>query len=931
VVSASLYETVAAVTVNIGGAVGYSTAFYTYTLRDPARPPATPAIVLGESHSLLLNAKGNVFGFGYNGNGQLGNGSTFSTSVPTAVAGVAGIQQISSSANHALAVRNDGTVKAWGFNDSGQLGVSNTQASAVNAVDVAGVGFVTAVAAGRYHSLALKADGTVWAWGLNSDGQLGDGSLATSRSTPAQIVSLSGVVAIAAGSRHNLALLGNGNVMVWGANESGQLGDGSTTRRTTPVLASIGGVVAVAAGGAHSLAIKSNGTAWAWGANGFGQLGNGGTINSAAPVAIISLGSGVGLIAAGENHSLAVKSGGALFSWGSNLNGQLGDGSSLSRSIPFTMTTPANVVAISGGGHHSAAINNRGELFVWGDNYFGQVGNKSGNFNPAARGANVLQGNSQISTYSQAAGSAIGTASSAGSAVIEIAEIATGYDFHTQPTGTSGVALGKFKNQALTDDITGIDISVSGQGFSRQSTDCAPTLVAGTECNFTIAFTPTGAGTFVGELQVASNLVGSPERRSLFGTGLDPDKPGLKVSATAGETYLSFAPQIVGTASAASNVSITNTGTAPLIISSATVTTGASHFSVTSACATTISAGATCTLPVTFAPAQPTLVNGQLTLTSNAGTQIVTLSGTGVGTTLGPTAPGPPTLQSIVPGDRQLTIHFSAPAYSGGSSVIDYTVTCNPGNFTVTGTTSPVTVTGLTNDTAYTCTLTARNAIGSSSASPTATTTPSTTPALTLASAYSRKSHGGVGPFDVELDLTPQITQAVTVEPRIIGNGHVIVFRFNQPITQPGSATAVDAANANLGTVANVSVLDTDVLVTLTGIPDSQRATVTLRNVNNTGINTAYPVSMGFLVGDVTNSRSVNAGDIGAIKAKIGQSVGLTTYRYDVNTSGIIDAQDVSMVKARAGWVLPKIEGSFPIKPFALSLSKCRKLHSSQE
>jgi hypothetical protein len=100
-------------------------------------------------------------------------------------------------------------------------------------------------------------------------------------------------------------------------------------------------------------------------------------------------------------------------------------------------------------------------------------------------------------------------------------------------------------------------------------------------------------------------------------------------------------------------------------------------------------------------------------------------------------------------------------------------------------------------------------------------------------------------------------------------------------------------------------VLDTDVLVTLTGIPDSQRATVTLRNVNNTGINTAYPVSMGFLVGDVTNSRSVNAGDIGGVKAHTPQTTNGSNFRFDVNADGNVDTKDISMVKARAGSVLP--------------------------
>ncbi len=907
VISAGNYETVAGATVTIGGAVGYAATFYVYTLRDPASPPATPAVALGESHSLLLNARGNVFGFGYNGNGQLGNGSTFSTSVPTAVSGVAAVQQISSGANHSLVVTKDGTVQAWGFNDSGQLGISSQTPSANNPVDVAGLGFITAVAAGRHHSLALKADGTVWAWGLNTDGQLGDGSMVLSRSTPAQIPSLSGVVAIAAGNRHSLALLGNGNVMVWGANDAGQLGDGSNTKRTTPVLAAIANVASIAAGGAHSLIVKRDGTAWAWGANGFGQLGNGNTANSASPVALTALGAGVGLIAAGENHSLAVKSRGGLFSWGSNLNGQLGDGLSLSRSIPFAVANRTDTVAIAAGGRHSAAIDITGTLFVWGDNYFGQVGNKTGNFSPSASGLNVLQGASQISTYAQPAGSSTGTASSSGSAVIEIAEIATGYDFKTLTLDTTGFALGKFKNQALTEDITGIAISVSGPGFSLESTTCLATLGAGTppsnECGFTLKFAPTVAGDAVGELQVASSLLGSPERRSLFGTGLPPATPGLKITATAGESYLAFAPQNIGTASVASEVVIANTGSAPLVVSGAVVTSGASHFSISGVCTTTIAVSGTCNLPVIFNPDQASSLNGQLTLTTNAGTRLVALSGTVVGTSVGPTVPGSPNIQSVVPGNGQLTIHFLPPAFNGGATITGYAVTCNPGNATVTGATSPLIVSDLTNGIAYSCSLTANNAVGTSTASGAAISTPSASPALTLVGAVSRKLHNGLGPYGIDIDLSRSISQDVTIEQRNGGAGHVLVFTFNQAIAQPGTAAAVDAMITSVGTISSVATDGNSVIVTLAGIPDKQRVTIGLSNVNN--IAATHSVSIGFLLGDVTNTHTVSAADIAATKARSGQTVNANTARYDVNLSGTISNQDVSMVKARAGNRLP--------------------------
>ena len=174
--SSASYETLAAASVTIGGAVGSSANFFAYTRRDPNKPASTPAAALGDANSLVLNGKGNVFAFGYNGNGQLGNGSNFSTSVPIAVPVVGSVVDLSVGSNHTLVSRTDGTVQAWGFNNAGQLGIGSGQPSVANATFIPGLNFVTAVAAGGSHSLALKADGTVSSWGLNAEGQLGDGN-----------------------------------------------------------------------------------------------------------------------------------------------------------------------------------------------------------------------------------------------------------------------------------------------------------------------------------------------------------------------------------------------------------------------------------------------------------------------------------------------------------------------------------------------------------------------------------------------------------------------------------------------------------------------------------------------------------------------------------------------------------------------------------
>ena len=200
-----------------------------------------------------------------------------------------------------------GTVLAWGDNVDGQLG-NGTFTTSNTPVEVSGLTGVTAIAAGgafNHHSLALKSDGTVWAWGYNGGGELGNGTY-TDNNTPVEVNGLSGVTAIAGGGFHGLALKSDGTVWAWGYNVSGQLGNGTNTTSNTPVQVSgLSGVAAIAGGDIHSLALKSDGTVWAWGYNLDGELGNGTYTDSNTPVEVSGL-SGVTVIAGGGFHSLAL-------------------------------------------------------------------------------------------------------------------------------------------------------------------------------------------------------------------------------------------------------------------------------------------------------------------------------------------------------------------------------------------------------------------------------------------------------------------------------------------------------------------------------------------------------------------------------------------------------------------------------------------------
>ncbi|WP_424186901.1 RCC1 domain-containing protein [Actinokineospora sp. G85] len=264
-------------------------------------------------------------------------------------------------------------VRAYGDNLRGQLGTGTTTSSTVS-MPVVGLTNVKAVAAAARFSVALKEDGTVWTWGDNTNGQLGDGTT-TMRTTPVQVPGLTGVVSIAAGAGFVLAARSDGTVRAWGLNSAGQLGDGTTTNRLSPVtVTGLTGVTKVAAGQEHSLALRSDNTVRAWGLNSNGQLGNGTTTNASSPVTVTGLGTAQ-LIAAGAKHSLAGRTDGNISAWGLNAYGQLGDGTTTQRTSPVTVTTPWLTAEITAGNVHSAARGFDGKIRAWGQNAAGQLGN----------------------------------------------------------------------------------------------------------------------------------------------------------------------------------------------------------------------------------------------------------------------------------------------------------------------------------------------------------------------------------------------------------------------------------------------------------------------------------------------------------------------------------------------------------------------------
>ena len=286
--------------------------------------------------------------------------------------GVIPTPAIAAGGSHSLVLKDDMTVWAWGDNYSGQLGDGTTVDSSLP-VKVSILTGVISIAAGYFHSLALKADGSVWAWGENYRGQLGDGTT-TNSSIPVQVYGLSDIIGVAAGEYHSLALKADGSVWAWGENYRGQLGDGTTTNSSTPVqVANLSGVASLSAGYYHSLALKADGSVWAWGYNSYGQLGDGTKINSNTPVQVSGLSDVIG-VAAGYYHSLAIKSDGSVWAWGSNYQGQIGEETTTTFSTPVQVSSLSGMVSIAAGYYHSLALKSDGSVWTWGYNSYGQLG-----------------------------------------------------------------------------------------------------------------------------------------------------------------------------------------------------------------------------------------------------------------------------------------------------------------------------------------------------------------------------------------------------------------------------------------------------------------------------------------------------------------------------------------------------------------------------
>jgi alpha-tubulin suppressor-like RCC1 family protein len=317
---------------------------------------------VGDKHTVAFKKSGSLWIWGKNQYGQLGDGTTSDRFSPVTPSGSDGTwcqaKPSSCDGNTTVAVKTNGTLWVWGRNANGQLG-DNTSIDRSSPVTTAGGGTTWCYAsAGTCHSAAVKTDGTLWTWGAGTSGRLGTGNLIT-RSSPVTIVGgLTSWSKVCAGKDYTAGIRTNGTLYLWGANTCGKLGDSSTINKSSPVSTNGGGFnwCVISLGDDHAIGIKADGTAWTWGRNSAGQLGSGNTINRSSPALVAGSASTWCDVTAGFSESAGVQTTGTLWTWGCNNLGQLGTGTTINRSSPVTIVNSIDWLTVSMGCQSTAAI-----------------------------------------------------------------------------------------------------------------------------------------------------------------------------------------------------------------------------------------------------------------------------------------------------------------------------------------------------------------------------------------------------------------------------------------------------------------------------------------------------------------------------------------------------------------------------------------------
>jgi alpha-tubulin suppressor-like RCC1 family protein len=346
------------------------------TLLDKSSPVQTAAsgtnwkqVACGYLYTAAIKTDGTLWSWGRNNYGQIGDGTSISTTVfkstPVQVGLLTNWKQVTCGFQHTAAIKTDGTLWTWGYNNYGQLGDSTLIDKSLP-VQVGSMTNWKQVACGFWHTAAIQTDGTLWTWGYNLYGQLGDGTASPTvfKSSPVKVGLLTNWNQVAGGLYHRTAAIKtDGTLWTWGFNNYGQLGDGSLIDKSSPVyITGISNWKQVSCGNYHTAAITTDGTLWAWGLNTRGQLGDSTIDNKSLPVQVGSL-TNWKQVGCGDAHTAAIKTDGTLWSAGYNGDGQLGDGTVITKSSPVQVGLLTNWKQVSGGFDHAAAIQEMGDDF----------------------------------------------------------------------------------------------------------------------------------------------------------------------------------------------------------------------------------------------------------------------------------------------------------------------------------------------------------------------------------------------------------------------------------------------------------------------------------------------------------------------------------------------------------------------------------------
>lgn len=330
------------------------------------------SISSGERHTCALLSDGTAKCWGFNGAGQLGDGTTSSSNTPVAVMNITNATSISVGDLHTCASLTDGTAKCWGNNNNGLLG-DGTRTPSITPVPVTDLTDVASVSVGGQHTCALLNNGTAKCWGVNGAGQLGDGTRSP-RLIPVTVMTLANVASISSGKSHTCAVLTDATAKCWGDNSDGGLGNGTTSDSATPVtVMNLSNVASISSGDRYTCVALTDLTAKCWGRNRFGALGDGTSSSTTTPVSVMNL-STVEFISSGANHTCAALTDGTAKCWGFNRLGQSGNGTITNSNTPVSVTNLSDAEVVSSGRNHTCASLTDGTVACWGSNERGQLG-----------------------------------------------------------------------------------------------------------------------------------------------------------------------------------------------------------------------------------------------------------------------------------------------------------------------------------------------------------------------------------------------------------------------------------------------------------------------------------------------------------------------------------------------------------------------------